>query len=222
MIVATRKHIGELQDTLKDYESVLVLGCGTCVAVCLAGGEREVGIIASALRIAFRLEGLDIEVNEHTLERQCDDIFFEDSVEVITSADAVLSLACGAGVQATAERFPETPVFPGVDTQFIGILEEQGVWAEKCIGCGNCIVGEFGGICPITRCPKRLLNGPCGGVYDGKCEFDGETDCVWSLIYERLKTLNELYRLDVVHPPIDWSKTNSGGVRVIVREDQRI
>jgi hypothetical protein len=134
----------------------------------------------------------------------------------------VVSLACGAGVQAFAERFPDTPVFPGVDTQFIGILEEQGIWAEKCIGCGDCIVGEFGGLCPITRCAKKLLNGPCGSSYDGKCEANRERDCVWVLIYERLERLGELHRLEKVYPPIDWSKTNSGGVRVIVREDQRI
>ena len=86
------------------------------------------------------------------------------------STTPICSLGCGAGVQALAERFPKTPVYPGLNTQFMGILESQGVWTEKCAGCGNCRLGEFAGICPITRCAKRLLNGPCGGSQDGKCE----------------------------------------------------
>ena len=102
--------------------------------------------------------------------------------------DAICSLGCGAGVQALAERFPKTPVYPGLNTQFIGILESQGVWTEKCAGCGNCRLGEFAGICPITRCAKRLFNGPCGGSQDGKCEVNPDLDCGWQLIYDRAKS----------------------------------
>ena len=103
--------------------------------------------------------------------------------------DAICSLGCGAGVQALAERFPKTPVYPGLNTQFIGILESQGVWTEKCAGCGNCRLGEFGGICPVTRCAKRLWNGPCGGSREGKCEVNPDLECGWQLIYDRCRSL---------------------------------
>ena len=105
--------------------------------------------------------------------------------------DAICSLGCGAGVQALAERFPKTPVYPGLNTQFIGILESQGVWTEKCAGCGNCRLGEFAGICPITRCAKRQFNGPCGGSQDGKCEVNPDLDCAWQLIYDRAKSTGQ-------------------------------
>lgn len=162
MIVGYRKHIQEIKKMLLPHKRILVLGCGTCVTVCLAGGEREVGMIASALRIAYRIDNDEREVLEATIERQCENQFIEDILEEIQSCDAVLSLACGAGVQAIAERFPTKPVYPGLDTKFIGILQEQGVWTEKCIACGNCVIGLFGAVCPLTRCSKSLVSGPCG------------------------------------------------------------
>ena len=158
------------------------------MTVCLAGGEREVGILGSALRMSLRLGGRgDVQVDECTIERQCEDAFIDVLAPRVADYDAICSLGCGAGVQALAERFPKTPVYPGLNTQFIGILESQGVWTEKCAGCGNCRLGEFAGICPITRCAKRLLNGPCGGSHDGKCEVDPDRDCAWQLIYDRAR-----------------------------------
>src|SRR4030043_1840569 len=162
MIVAERKTIPELIEILKPHKKILVLGCGTCVTVCLAGGEREVSIIASALRIASRVQGLGFEIDELVIERQCDNIFIEEAAEAIQKCDAVLSLGCGAGVQAIAERYNK-PVYAGLNTSFLGILEERGVWAEKCAACGLCVLHENGGICPITRCAKHMLKGPGGG-----------------------------------------------------------
>jgi len=222
MIVAHRKNIQDLKAALAEYKKILVLGCGTCVTVCLAGGEREVGMIASALRIAFRLDGREHEVVEATIERQCENQFIEDALKEIQDADAVLSLACGAGVQAIAERFPTKPVFAGVDTKFIGILQEQGIWTEKCIACGNCVLGAYAAVCPITRCSKGQLSGPCGGAVDGKCEVSPDMDCGWQLIYDRLKALGLLDRLPDAPPLTDWSKSHEGGCRKIIREDQRI
>ena len=222
MIVAHRKNIQELKAALAEYRKILVLGCGTCVTVCLAGGEREVGMIASALRIAFRLDGQEHEVVEATIERQCENQFIEDALKEIQEADAVLSLACGAGVQAIAERFPAKPVYAGVDTKFIGILQEQGIWTEKCIACGKCVLGSFGAVCPLTRCSKGQLSGPCGGAVDGKCEVSPDMDCGWQLIYDRLKALGQLDRLLELTPLTDWSQSHEGGCRKIVREDQRI
>lgn len=222
MIVASRKNIKDLKEMLAQHKRILVLGCGTCVTVCLAGGEREVGMISSALRIAYKLDDEEHQIDELTIERQCENEFFEDAIEAVQNVDAVLSLACGAGVQATAERFPNTPVYASLDTKFIGILQEQGIWTEKCAACGECVLGEYGGVCPITRCSKSLLNGPCGGAKNGKCEVSPDQDCGWQLIYDRLKAIGQLDRLEDIVSPHDWSKSHEGGCRKIVREDQRI
>jgi ferredoxin len=222
MIVAHRKHIQELKDLLAAHKRILVLGCGTCVTVCLAGGEREVGMISSALRIAFRLDGQEHEVLETTIERQCENLFIEDAIKQIQDCDAVLSLACGAGVQTIAERFPNKPVYAGLDTKFIGILQEQGIWTEKCIACGKCVLGSYGAVCPMTRCSKGQVSGPCGGAHDGKCEVSPDIDCGWQLIYDRLKAIGKLDQLTQSAPLTDWSRSHEGGCRKVVREDQRI
>jgi len=223
MIVADRKKIPEIRDMIKGHQHVLLVGCGTCVTVCLAGGEREVGILGSALRMSLRLIGRgNVVVDECTIERQCEDAFIDALAPRVGDYDAICSFGCGAGVQALAERFPATPVYPGLNTQFIGILESQGVWVEKCAGCGSCRLGEFLGVCPITRCAKRLFNGPCGGSRDGKCEVDPDLDCAWQLIYDRAKALGVLDRLDAIAAPHDWSASLDGGPRRVVREDQCI
>ena len=126
----------------------------------------------------------------------------------------------GGALLTLAERFPDTAIYPGLNTQFIGILESQGVWTEKCAGCGNCRLGEFAGICPITRCAKRLFNGPCGGSRDGRCEVNSDLECAWQVIYDRSKALGILDRLEAIAQPHDWSTGWDGGPRKVVREDQ--
>jgi len=222
MIVAHRKNIGDLKSMLAEHKRILVLGCGTCVTVCLAGGEREVGMIGSALRIAFKKEGSEHEVSEHTIERQCENQFIEEIIPLAQNADAILSMGCGAGVQAIAERFPSIPIYPGLDTKFLGILQEQGIWTEKCAQCGKCVIGSYGAVCPLTRCSKGLLSGPCGGARDGRCEVSPEVECGWALIYDRMKAIGQLDKLLDPAPPTDWSESHEGGCRRIVREDQRI
>jgi ferredoxin len=199
-----------------------VLGCGTCVTVCLAGGEREVSIISSALRIAGKLKGLNFKIDELTIERQCDNVFIEQAAEAIQKSDAVLSLGCGAGVQAIAERYVTKPVYAGLNTKFLGILEERGVWTEKCAACGACVLHEYGGICPVTRCAKHMLNGPCGGSREDRCEVRPDRPCAWQLIYQRLKNIGQLDRLKQIELPKKWSSSLNGGPRVIIREDHRI
>jgi ferredoxin len=223
MIVADRKNVREIRDMIQNHERVLLVGCGTCVTVCLAGGEREAGILGSALRMALRLNGREkVIIDEVTIERQCEDAFIDALAPRVGEYDAICSLACGAGVQALAERFPKTPVYPGLNTQFIGILESQGVWTEKCAGCGNCRVGQFVGICPITRCAKRQFNGPCGGSQDGHCEVNPNLECAWQLIYDRAKGLGKTDLIETQVPPADWSTGLDGGPRKVVREDQCI
>ena len=222
MIVAERKSIPELIDILQAHKRILVLGCGTCVTVCLAGGEREVSIISSALRIAGKVKGLTFKIDELTIERQCDNVFIEQAAEAIEKSEAVLSLGCGAGVQAIAERYVNKPVYAGLNTKFLGILEERGVWTEKCAACGACVLHEYGGICPVTRCAKHILNGPCGGSREDRCEVRPDRPCAWQLIYQRLKAIGQLDRLKQIELPKNWSSSLNGGPRVLIREDHRI
>ena len=222
MIVAQRKTIPDMLAIVENHRKLLVLGCGTCVTVCLAGGQREVSIIASALRMAAKLKGLALEVEEATIERQCDNVFLEQAADTIKTHDAVLSLGCGAGVQALAERYTGKPVYAGLDTAFIGILEERGVWAEKCAACGACVLHQYGGICPITRCAKHMLNGPCSGSTEDHCEVDTTRPCAWQLIYKRLKEIGQLDQLKKTKPPKNWRPSLAGGCRTIIREDHRV
>jgi ferredoxin len=222
MIVASPKSITELKSIIAGHRKVLFVGCGTCVTVCLAGGEREVGILAYAMRMARRLDKNPVEISQVTIERQCDNEFLKDLAEPASGVEAIVSFGCGAGVQAIAERFPDKPVYAGLDTQFLGILEGQAVWTEKCLGCGSCMLAHFGGICPITRCAKRLLNGPCGGSLEDRCEVDPEKPCAWQLIYKRLKAIGQLDRLEEIVPPKDWSTAWYGGARRVVRRDHQV
>ena len=222
MIVGEQKPIAEIKELVAPYKKVLILGCGTCVKTCFAGGEDEVAVLASALRLAFRKDGKDMEINEFTVERQCENEFIQEAAPRVAENDAVLSLACGAGVQDIARLFMSTPVLPGVNTTFIGIQESNGIFTEECSGCGDCVLGIFGGICPITRCSKKLLNGPCGGSQNGICEVNPDTPCAWQLIIERLTELGQLDNLRKYIPPKNWQTGLSGGPRRLVREDHII
>ena len=219
MIVAERKPIEEIMDFIRDCRKILIVGCNECVTVCYAGGKKEVEILASALSMALKKERKDVEIKEATLERQCDHEYLEEIRGIIDEYDAVISLACGVGVQFLAEKYLQIPVFPGVNTLFMGVTEERGVWSERCQGCGQCILGQTAGICPISRCAKRLLNGPCGGSTNGKCEINPELDCAWQLIIDRLKELGRLDDYDELMPIKDWSTERAGGPRKLVRED---
>jgi ferredoxin len=201
MIVAKRKPFQEIVENLEGYEGVLVVGCGTCVAVCLAGGEKEVGLLASQLAIASELKGRRLVVGEATVERQCDKEFLLELIHTVDEYDALLSLACGVGIQFLAEMYPHKVVLPGVDTAFIGANEDVGVWTERCRMCNQCYLAVTGAICPVTMCPKGLLNGPCSGMRQGMCEVDSSKPCAWRLIYERLENTGRLYQMRDIIPP---------------------
>ena len=224
MIVAEQKPFEEIYERASQHKKILLMGCGTCVTVCMAGGEKEVGILASQIRLAARERGDEIDVAEHTITRQCDEEFFDEATaRKVAEADAVISVGCGVGVQFCAERFPDKIIYAGLNTKFYGATVEQGVWSERCAGCGDCVLDEFGGICPIARCSKSLLNGPCGGSSNGKCEVDPENiDCAWQLIYERMERLGRLEELEENKPVKDWSSHRDGGPRTITREDMTL
>jgi len=219
MIVADKKPIEEIIEEIKNHEKILILGCNECVTVCEAGGKKEVGVLASALRMYFLNQGREVKIDEKTLERQCDHEYLEEIRDVMDQYDAVVSLACGVGVQFMAEKYHTTPIYPGVNTCFLGVTEKRGLWTERCQACGECILARTGGICPVSRCAKRILNGPCGGSTNGKCEINKELDCAWQLIIDRLKALNKLDDYEKLSPLKDWSTERSGGPRKVVRED---
>lgn len=216
MIIGERKPLSEIMQFLDGFKKVLVLGCGTCVTVCMSGGEKEARELASLLR----LKGFDAQ--SATVERQCETEFNQLIRTKAMEVEVILSLACGIGVQALAELYFPKPVYPALNTTFMGLPVEQGVWEERCVGCGDCLVYVFGGICPIARCAKNLLNGPCGGSKNGKCEVKPERDCAWQLIFERFKALGKVKELLRIEPPKDWSRSRYGGHRKMVREDVRL
>jgi ferredoxin len=222
MIVAEQKPLEEVKRLISSFNKVLILGCGTCVTVCFAGGEKEVGVLASALRIATRLEGREVEFLEATVQRQCEYEYNEAIADMLPEVDAVISLACGIGVQTMNEQFPKVLTLPGLNTAFLGQPTEQGVWEERCQACGNCVLGTTGGICPIARCSKSLLNGPCGGSQNGVCEVDPDIPCAWQLIYDRLVALDKLDLMFEINEAKDWRTSRDGGRRKIVREDLRL
>jgi len=222
MIVAEQKPLEEIKSLVADAQKVLIVGCGTCVTVCFAGGAREAAIVAASLRMATRLDGNGKEVLDATVQRQCEWEYLDEIAKAIGEADVVLSLGCGVGVQALAERYPDAVIVPGLNTAFMGLPLEQGVWAERCAACGNCLLGLTGGICPIARCSKQLLNGPCGGSAQGKCEVNPDIDCAWQLIYDKLKAQNRLHLIMDITPPKDWRTSRDGGPRKIVREDLKL
>ncbi len=222
MIVAEQKKLEEMKALIGEAEKVLVVGCGTCVTVCFAGGAREAAIAATSLRMSSKLEGQPKQVRDVTVQRQCEWEYLDQIEDEIKAADVVLSLGCGIGVQAIAEHYPDVWVVPGLNTTFLGLPTEQGVWAERCAACGDCVLGLTGGICPIARCSKSLLNGPCGGSEAGHCEIDPDVPCAWQLIYDRLSSMNKLHVLLDLQPPKNWSTSRDGGPRKIVRQDLRL
>jgi len=205
MIVAERKPFEEIKEKIKDYKKLLVLGCGTCVSVCQAGGEKEVELLATELRMANKMDGREVEIGELTIQRQCDREYIEPIIEKIKEYDAVLSMACGAGVQFVAEIQEDMSIIPAVNTRFIGVTAGEGLWLEKCRACGNCLLADYGGICPMTMCAKSLVNGPCGGYKDGKCETSPERNCAWVMIYERLSKQGKLEKMRETSALKDYS-----------------
>ena len=204
MIVAERKPFSEISEMVKEKEKILCVGCGTCVAVCLAGGEKEARLLSNELMLAAKNAGNPIKASVKCVERQCDMEFLEELDKDVAEADAVISLACGAGIQFMAERYPETPVYPGVNTAFIGVNRDVGWYEEKCRSCGNCVLGITGGICPVTMCAKGLFNGPCGGTNKESCEINPDQPCAWYRIHERLAGQGRLGQILEITEPMDW------------------
>jgi len=222
LIVAEQKNIDEIIRSVESFDRIAVAGCGVCVTVCMSGGEKEALNIADLLKLALKdKSGTDQEVciTAATPFRQCDMEFLDNNEIDFENADCILSMACGAGVQFMAEKFPDKVVVPGLNTTFIGVNRDLGYWTEMCQGCGNCVLEKTGCICPVARCSKSHFNGPCGGSSNGKCEIDEQVECGWQLIYERMKRIGCLEKLTELEDVRDWSTSRDGGPRVMRRND---
>jgi len=213
MVKAKKKPLSELKSNIEPYKKVLNIGCGGCVSVCLAGGQKEVNVLNAELALEF---GKSIQIEGYTVERQCRPLYVAEIKEIVKQFDCLLSMACGAGVQLLAEIYPEIPVFPAVNTMAIGIDRDIGIYEEKCRACGDCIIGYTGGICPITRCAKGLFNGPCGGVNAGICEVSETVACAWVDVYERLSNQNRLDCIQHIREPIGWQNQVQ---RTVIQDD---
>jgi len=204
MIIVTQKPLDEILDFISPYDSILIAGCDGCTQP--PRGLREAKTLSQLLELGGKLRNKGFVFKVTTTAKQCDSYLTASMLKPqMDDVAAVLSLACGAGVQTVAELFPELPVFPAQNTHFIGVEDrEGGILEERCIGCGDCLLVQTGGICPVTRCAKGLLNGACGGSKNSKCELDSEKDCTWILIYERLEKQGKLELLKEFRPPRDY------------------
>jgi len=201
MVKAKKKPLPELTQIIQPYGNILNIGCGGCVSVCLAGGQKEVNVLNAELSLEV---GKGVTIDGYTIERQCKPLYIDEIKGIVKKYDCLLSMACGAGVQLLAETYSQIPVFPAVNTIAIGIDRDIGIYEERCRACGDCIIGYTGGICPITRCAKGLFNGPCGGVNQGLCEVSETVACAWVEVYERLSSQNRLDCIDLIREPLAW------------------
>jgi ferredoxin len=218
MITITKqKPLEEILPSLGKAKKVFLIGCGTCATICHTGGKAEV----LAMKEKLEAEGKKV-TGWMVIPTACDELTREalkENAEAIESADAILVMSCAFGVQ-TVTMYSDKPVYPALNTLFVGKEETPGHFIEVCMQCGNCVLATTVGICPLVRCAKSLLNGPCGGSVDGKCEVSPDTPCAWQLIYDRLKALGQLDKMEEIVAVRDWSTSSSGGPRRFVLTDE--
>ncbi len=192
MIVTQKKPIDELMGMLGDAKKIAIIGCGSCATACATGGEKEV----AELKAYLESQGRTVVATSMS-DYCCMNLTTKGKVKDFAAkgAEAVVCMACGDGTQVVASNVP-VPTYPANNTMFLGEAVKFGLFHEACHLCGDCVLGQTGGICPITRCAKSLVNGPCGGAKNGKCEVNPENDCAWVQIYKRLESLGQLYKLE--------------------------
>lgn len=215
--ITEQKPIEEVMQELDRCKAVYLIGCGTCPTMLHTGGKSEV------LAMKEQLEAAGKKVTGWMVIPTACDVMTKDALaanaDPIKEADCLLVMACGFGVQ-TVSLHSDKAVYPALNTLFIGKEEGPGQFNEVCLQCGDCVLGRMAGICPLTKCAKSLLNGPCGGSADGKCEVSPDTPCAWQLIFDRLEALGQLDKFEEIEPPRDWSTSLSGGPRKFTVETQ--
>ena len=217
MITGDLKPVEEIAESISGFNHVHVIGCGSCVTVCLAGGDREAKALARELARTRYYEASPPVFQSETIERQCEKDMIQTFLNIPPETDAILSLACGAGVQTLSDVYDTLTVLPALNTTFLGAADAPGIWREKCHGCGDCLLGVTGGICPVGRCAKGLFNGPCGGSQGGHCEIDPELPCAWAMIYFRLKKQKRLHHIKKIYHSRDWRPGGAAGPRDRIR-----
>ena len=207
MIITKQKEFKDILKALEGERKIFLIGCGECSTTCKTGGEDDVKRVKASLEQAGKtVTGYCIPDAPCVAAKV--KLELAKSRKLIESSDSILVLSCGLGIQSVKESLRvDKPVHVGCDSLFMGAVEGSGAFVEKCSACGECIIESTGLICPVTRCPKSLLNGPCGGQDKGKCEVDKDKDCVWVLIYNELKKQDKLSLLKQTKPPKDHSKS---------------
>jgi hypothetical protein len=210
--ITEQKPFDEIEAALGNAEKVYLVGCGTCATMCHTGGKSEL------LGMKDKIEAIGKKVTGWmVIPTTCDELTRDALIESagdIEAADCILVMACAFGVQ-TVTLYLNKPVYPALNTLFIGREESPGCFTEVCMQCGGCVLVKTAGICPLVRCAKSLLNGPCGGSVNGKCEISPDTSCAWQLIYDRLAAQGQLGKLEEIEPIKDWSTSQSGGPRKV-------
>ena len=207
--ITKQKPLDELKQLLEELDRVYIIGCGTCATMTRTGGIEEVAAMKEQLEELGKLVTGTI-----VIPTACDEMTeaaVKDNEEAVQQANCILVMACALGVHR-ASLYLNQPVIPALDTLFIGVEDSPGSFQEVCAQCGQCILGETAAICPVTRCHKGLLNGPCGGTNDGKCEVDKEKDCAWTLIYRRLEEQGRLDLMRKCQPPKNYQAVLRPGI----------
>lgn len=220
MIITVKKDRNKLLEAIKRHNSFFLIGCSECASLCGTGSEDALKELASFLEShGKKVTGMTVpKTGCQTLGTK---IELKKDKEACDSAEAIISLSCGAGAQSAVEIFPDKPVYPANDSVFLGNMTRFQMFDERCSLCGECIIDKTGGICPVTNCPKGILNGPCGGTNNGKCEVSEDIDCAWVRIYERMKKLQSLDVLaDTIIEPKNWS-ANIKPRKVVAREEKK-
>ena len=213
--ITQQKSLDEIMQYLEQSGRVYLIGCGSCATMLHTGGKSEV------LEMKDKLEAAGKKVTGWmVIPTACDVLTKEaltENAKDVEAADSILVMACAFGDQ-TVSLYSDKAVYPALNTLFIGKEESPGYFTEVCAQCGDCVLATTAGICPLVRCAKSLLNGPCGGSVEGKCEISPDIPCAWQLIIDRLAALGQLDKLEEIEPPRDWSTSHSGGPRKIIIE----
>ncbi len=224
MIITQKRDRKQLLENIKDYNNFFLIGCSECATLCGTGGEPELQEMKELLesegkkvtgtfvaKTGCQVLGTKIELKKA----------FKTEVE---DADCILVMSCGAGTQSAVDLYKTTPVYPTNDSLFLGNMTRLQMFDERCSLCGECILDQTGGICPVTSCPKGLLNGPCGGTNEGKCEVSTDIECAWVRIYNRLEKINRLDDMKKLNEPKNWAahkKPMTLNVREKKEEDKK-
>jgi ferredoxin len=205
MIVTKQKNFNDLQKAIGN-NPVFIIGCSECATICHTGGEEEITL----MKKAFKEKGVKTTgsvILEPACNFQKDKLLLKKHKKEIDEAKKILVLACGNGVQTVSELIENIDIVPGTETLFLGEIKHANQFEKRCVLCGECIQDLFEGVCPVARCPKSMLNGPCGGTKNGKCEIGNDVDCVWDIIYKKLKEKNQLHKLKEIKKPKNWSRS---------------